>query len=165
WQPAEGAMDLLGSPETTCPRKRPAQATVHKEFGGQTTVEIDSDVGQLLLHVDGRDAPASAAHFLHKVESGFYDGITVHGMRAGFAVQWGDPDGDGYQDGASVPLPHEVSPRPFSALTFGMSAFSPGSHDSQIFVVLSDAPQLPGSRVHLGHAEGPWHRRCVGAAP
>jgi uncharacterized SAM-binding protein YcdF (DUF218 family)/cyclophilin family peptidyl-prolyl cis-trans isomerase len=162
WQPAESAMALLGTPEITCPRQRPAPPKSSKEFGGQTTIEIDSDVGQLLLHLDGRDAPVSAAHFLQKVESGFYDGIVVHGTRAGFAVQWGDPDGDGYQDGASTQLPHEVSPRPFSALSFGMSAFSPGSHDAQIFVVLSDAPQLQGSRVHLGRAEGPWHLLIVG---
>src|SRR5690606_35918459 len=34
WQPAENAMALLGTPEISCPRKRPAPSGIKKEFGG-----------------------------------------------------------------------------------------------------------------------------------
>ena len=67
-----------------------------------------------------------------------------------------------WDDEASTPLPHEFSPTPFDAGSFGMSAFSPGSQDTHIFVTVSDAPQLHGSRVRLGKAEGPWHLLTVG---
>jgi cyclophilin family peptidyl-prolyl cis-trans isomerase len=162
WDPARRALALLGTPEVTCPATPPESSKQLPEFSGQVTLVADTDVGDLVFHVDGRDAPHSAAHFLTKVDAKYYDGLKVHGARAGFAVQFGDRDGDGYQDGPSGDLPHEVSPRPFTTGSFGMSAFSPGSHDAQIFVILSDAPQLHGSRVHLGRVEGPFHLLVVG---
>lgn len=161
WEPAARALSMLGNAEASCP-KDPPKSDAHPPPPISATLIVDSDVGELGLHVDGRDAPASAAHFLKLVEDGFYSDISVHAARPGFAIQFGDKDGDGYQDQVADPLPHEVSPEPFSALTFGMSAFSPGSQDSQIFVVVSDAPQLLGSRVRLGKAEGPWHLLTVG---
>jgi cyclophilin family peptidyl-prolyl cis-trans isomerase len=151
----------LGNSEVSCPKTQP-KSDEHPPPVTSATLVVDSDVGPLTLHVDGRDAPTSAAHFLKLVASGFYANITVHAARPGFAVQFGDEDGDGYQDEATDPLPHEVSPEPFGALTFGMSAFSPGSQHSQIFVLVSDAPQLLGTRVRLGRAEGPWHLLTVG---
>lgn len=162
WDPARRALALLGSKEANCPRTPPAASAAARELPGKVTLIAETDVGQLILSVDGRDAPHSAAHFLKKVDTKYYDGLKVHGARAGFAVQFGDKDGDGYQDGPSGDLPHEVSPRPFTTGSFGMSAFSPGSQDAQIFVLLSDAPQLHGSRVHLGQVEGPFHLLAVG---
>lgn len=162
WDPAHRALALLGSPGASCPKTVPAPAEKMRGFAGKATLIADTDVGELLFHLDGRDAPVSALHFLEKVDAKYYDGLKIHGARAGFAVQFGDKDGDGYQDGPSDDLPHEVSPRPFTTGTFGMSAFSPGSQDTQIFVILSDAPQLHGSRVHLGQVEGPFHLLVVG---
>jgi cyclophilin family peptidyl-prolyl cis-trans isomerase len=126
------------------------------------TLVIDSDVGELELHLNDSSSPHSRARFLSLVDEGFYNGIAVHGESPGFAVQFGDKDGDGYDETTNSALPHEVTWTPFSALSFGMSAFSEGSQNSQIFVVLSDAPQLTGSRVRLGQAEGPWHLLTVG---
>lgn len=162
WDSARRALALLGSPKTTCPSKLPEGASAVPSFSGQVTLVAETDVGELVFHLEGRDAPHSAAHFLKKVDEKFYDGLKVHGARAGFAVQFGDLDGDGYQDGPSDPLPHEVSPRPFTTGSFGMTAFSPGSQDTQIFIIQSDAPQLHGSRVHLGRVEGPFHLLVVG---
>jgi cyclophilin family peptidyl-prolyl cis-trans isomerase len=161
WQPSTQALALLGSPKRTCPKVMPTQVTKPAR-AEKVKLLIDSDVGELVLNVDGTDSPSSAARFLQLVDNGFYNGMAIHAVRAGFAVQFGDKDGDGYQDAASAPLPHEISPEPFSALSFGMSAFSPGSQDSQIFVVVSDAPQLTGTRVRLGKADGPWHLLTVG---
>lgn len=161
WEPSAQSLALLGSPGRSCPEKPKAKVAT-KVPVKDATIVIDSDVGELKLFVAAKDAPASAARFIKLVDDGFYNGMKIHGLRAGFAVQFGDQDGDGYQDSPSAPLPHEISPEPFSALSFGMSAFSPGSHDAQIFVVVSDAPQLTGSRVRLGRAEGPWHLLTVG---
>jgi peptidyl-prolyl cis-trans isomerase B (cyclophilin B) len=162
WDPARRALALLGNPKANCPNQPPTGTSALPSFSGEVTLVAETDVGELVFHLDGRDAPHSAAHFLKKVEEKFYDGLRVHGARAGFAVQFGDKDGDGYQDGPSEALPHEVSPRPFTTGSFGMSAFSPGSQDAQIFVILSEAPQLHGSRVHLGQVEGPFHLLVVG---
>jgi cyclophilin family peptidyl-prolyl cis-trans isomerase len=171
WNPAEGALALLGAPEPHCPPKAPAQVTsidaVSKSDASpsdtsEVVLKIDSDVGPLILRVNEGAAPASRQQFLKLVDEGYYDGLSIHGARPGFALQFGDQDGDGYDAGPTPDLPSEITPTPFSALSFGMSAFSEGSQNSQIFVVLSDAPQLMGSRVRLGQAEGPWHLLMVG---
>jgi hypothetical protein len=53
-------------------------------------------------------------------------------------------------------LPFEVSPRAFDQLSFGMGSFAPGAENTQLFVTVSDAPQLFGARIRLGSAVGPW---------
>jgi peptidyl-prolyl cis-trans isomerase B (cyclophilin B) len=171
WDPAEGALALLGATEPHCPPKAPlppmpandasktkASSIDHSEV----VLNIESDVGPLILRVNENAAPASRQQFLKLVDEGYYNGLSVHGARPGFALQFGDQDGDGYDAEATPGLPNEVTPTHFSALSFGMSAFSEGSQNSQIFVVVSDAPQLVGSRVRLGQAEGPWHLLMVG---
>lgn len=170
WHPARGALQLLGVAEPRCPPKAAQPAApgdsdktgVSTDSNSEVVLQIDSDVGPLVLRLNEEAAPASREHFLKLVDEGYYNGLTVHGARPGFAVQFGDQDGDGY-DAESIPgLPNEVTPTPFSALSFGMSAFSEAAQNSQLFVVLSDAPQLTGSRVRLGQAEGPWHLLVVG---
>lgn len=121
------------------------------------TLDIDSDVGRLSLVLDTQSAPATSARFLSLVNEGYFNGTSIFGGRPGFATQFGDRDGDGYEDKRLDSLPSEVSPSPFLALSFGMSEFVPGAGSSQLFVLLADAPQLTGARVHLGKAEGPWH--------
>jgi cyclophilin family peptidyl-prolyl cis-trans isomerase len=177
WAPSASALSLLGRGETKCPSKERASkiANTSKEQDAensrpqeaipnlvQQTLIIDSDVGELKLHLNDETSPESRARFLSLVDEGFYNGIAIHGESPGFAVQFGDKDGDGYDEAFSSALPHEVTWTPFSALSVGMSAFSEGSQNSQIFVVLSDAPQLTGTRVRLGVAEGPWHLLTVG---
>jgi len=166
WGPAERTLQLLGDPKKSCrgTDANKALLSAPSPFGKSQsiTITIDSDVGPLMLHLDNHAAPGSTTRFLDLIEEKFYDGIEIHGGRPGFAVQFGDKDGDGYDDSLRPPLTHEISPDPFTSLSFGMSAFSPGSQNSQIFVTISDAPQLTGSRVRLGRAEGPWHLLTVG---
>ncbi len=166
WRPAKRALSLLGKETSNCPPDPvPSAPTQHSEpFAHETaiTLLIDSDVGPLEIELNNLGAPASTARLLHLVETHFYDGIAVHNLRPGFAVQFGDKDGDGYEDSLTESIPHEISPDPFISLSVGMSAFSPGSQNSQIFVLVSDAPQLTGSRIHLGRAKGPWHLLNIG---
>lgn len=163
-RPAAQALSLLGSPQRKCPKNPEPEslAEVAPVAPPATTLVIDSDVGELLLHLEPDDAPVAAAQFLRLVDQGFYNGLSVHGARPGYAVQFGDKDGDGYESSAHARLPHEVSPTPFGALSFGMGAFAPGAHWSQLFVLVSEAPQLLGTRIRLGRAEGPWHLLMVG---
>lgn len=183
WAPSARALSLLGGSEAHCPKETPPKDIQTTPSGNNptaaikdganrgeesenelasVTLVIDSDVGQLQLHLDDTSAPASRQRFLALVDEGFYNNISIHGESPGFAIQFGDKNGDGYDETFTSPLPHEVTWTPFSSLSFGMSAFSEGSQNSQIFVVLSDAPQLTGSRVRLGMAEGPWHLLAVG---
>lgn len=163
FEPSTHALSLLGNPKRKCPSVFPPQAKpVAPVVPEATTLIIDSDVGELLLYLEPENAPISSAQFLRLVDNGFYNGLAVQGGKLGFAVQFGDKDGDGYDDEWHEPLPHEVSPQPFVSLDFGFGTYAPGAQFSQLFVVLSDAPQLRGARVRLGRAEGPWHLLVVG---
>ena len=123
----------MGEPKRICPKKPPSEPQAPSKAEPATELVIDSDVGTLTLRLDARAAPAAAAHFLALVDKGFYDGLVIHGARAGFAVQFGHKNADGYDDSVTPGLPHEVSPQPFGKLSFGMGAFTPGAHHSQIF--------------------------------
>lgn len=163
WSPAAEALQLLGDARATCPNEaqsvsspaQPAQAALPSEHP-ITVLVVESDVGPLELHLDSSLAPNAVAHVLSQVDAGSYNHQRISFGRPGFTVQFGDEDEDGYDSAPAAGLPFEVSPRPFSAWSVGMSSFAPGAENTQLFVTLSDAPQLFGSRILLGQAKGPW---------
>ncbi len=159
------ALGLLGA-EKGCPQapasEHPSKSKADQGEPAPVIIEVDSDVGVLELHLDRAAAPKAAERFLKLMDEGYYENTTIFGGRPGFATQFGDRNGDGYEDKALASLPSELSPTPFRALSFGLSEFSPGSQSSQIFVMLTDAPQLTGARIHLGQAKGPWHLLTTG---
>jgi cyclophilin family peptidyl-prolyl cis-trans isomerase len=160
WEPATNALSLLGEQKATCPGKGDRPIAVHNppvpSDTQPTTLVIDSDLGELRLTVEPKRAPQAVAHFLMQVDSGHYDQQHIIFGRYGLTVQFGDQNDDGYDDIPAPGLPFEVSPEPFSKLSVGMGSFAPGAENTQLFVTVSDAPQLFGTRIHLGHAEGPW---------
>jgi cyclophilin family peptidyl-prolyl cis-trans isomerase len=161
WAPAQSALALLGSPQAQCKgEKKTLQKSAPK--GKEVELIAETDIGTLRLLVQPEDAPQTAAHFLQRVDAGFYDGTVIFGAREGFALQLGDKNGDGYEDELAPGLPHEVSPTAFSALSFGMASSAPGAQDTQLFVLVADAPQLTASRVRLGTVSGPWDQLVVG---
>jgi cyclophilin family peptidyl-prolyl cis-trans isomerase len=77
------------------------RATLEMQVHCSETPEGPQDV-QLVLVLDGYNAPVSAGQFMDLVNRKFYDGMEV--QRAdGFVVQTGKPDGsaDGYVDPAT----------------------------------------------------------------
>ena len=53
------------------------------------------DYGRLVILLDATTAPITVANFLGLVESGFYDGLTLHRIIENFMVQGGDPKANG----------------------------------------------------------------------
>ena len=53
------------------------------------------DYGDIILELDGEEAPITVANFVSLVNSGFYDGLTFHRVISDFMIQGGDPNGDG----------------------------------------------------------------------
>ena len=161
WEPAERALLLLGSKEAQCPATEPPQAlspssSPKNAARPPVTLVVDSEVGELRLVIESQTAPCAAAHFLKQVDAGWYNQQRIILGRYGFTVQFGDQDEDGYDNTPAPGLPFEVSPAAFVPLTLGMSSFAPGAENTQVFVTVSDAPQLFGTRIALGRAEGPW---------
>ena len=51
--------------------------------------------GDIILKLDGEEAPITVANFVKLVNEGFYDGLTFHRVIADFMIQGGDPNADG----------------------------------------------------------------------
>jgi len=60
-------------------------------------VKIETTEGDVILELDGREAPITVSHFLNLVDSGFYDGLIFHRVIPDFMVQ-----GGGYTPGIKL---------------------------------------------------------------
>lgn len=61
------------------------------------------DYGQVVIRLRPDIAPETVANFSNLVQKGFYDGLTVFRVIKGFAIQTGDPKGDG-SGGSDTPV-------------------------------------------------------------
>ncbi len=162
---AEMALGLLGQPKTECDAFEPADLGASFEklpAQAEQTIEFASDVGTLTLHLDARAAPRAVGRLVELARRGFYDGLAVHRVVAGFVVQFGDSVGDGFGDGRLPPLRSERSPTPFDTFDVGMAIAGKDTATSQFFVTLARYPHLDGSYSRVGRAEGPWDRIVAG---
>ena len=114
------------------------------------------DYGTITLELDGTAAPITVANFVKLAEEGFYDGLTLHRIMAGFMMQGGDPKGDGTggsenniygefeANGWENPISHVRG-------TISMArAQDPNSASSQFFIVHADSTFLDGNYAAFG---------------
>ena len=115
------------------------------------TTKIDADYevnmefenyGTVVLELDEDKAPETVKNFVSLVEEGFYDGLTLHRIMAGFMMQGGDPTGTGYS-GSDKEIYGEFAANGFfqNNLSHTRGAISmarsenPNSASSQFFIV------------------------------
>ena len=101
-------------------------------------------------------APNTVNNFLSLVKKGFYDGIIVHRVIAGFMIQGGDPQGIG-TGGPGYHIKGEFKSNGFeNALKHERGVLSmaraqnPNSAGSQFFVMHEDAFYLDGQYAAFG---------------
>jgi cyclophilin family peptidyl-prolyl cis-trans isomerase len=82
-----------GAPATTAPpASSDASASASSTLPATgTAVAIVTDKGSITIELDAAKAPKTVANFVKLVSMGFYDGLRVHRVEAGFVVQAGDP--------------------------------------------------------------------------
>jgi len=107
-------------------------------------VEIVTTEGNIILELDGRQAPITVGHFLKLVDSGFYDGLVFHRVIPGFMVQ-----GGGYTPGLKSKETDDAIPNESGN---GMSNIrgtiamartgDPHSANSQFFINVQDNARL-----------------------
>jgi cyclophilin family peptidyl-prolyl cis-trans isomerase len=101
------------------------------------TATVDTSCGTFEIALDPKQAPDAVASFVFLAKQGFFDGLTFHRIVKGFALQGGDPYGNG-TGGPGYQFPNEVS----KSLTFGkpgvvaMANSGPNTNGSQWFVAL-----------------------------
>lgn len=154
---AQAALALLGDRKIRCASGPPlAQAAPELLRAPAGQITLETDAGELTLHLEPGLAPAAAARLTDLVEAGFYNGMTVHRVVPGFVVQFGDRAGDGAGSAGLDPLRCETSPLPFRALSLGVAHEGRDTGSSQFFVTLAPTPHLDGSYTWLGTASGDW---------
>ena len=90
-------------------------------------------------------------------KSGFYDGMIVHRVVAGFVSQLGSPTADGYGGPADKPpLSCETSPIHYAPFTVGIALAGRDTGSSQFFVTHAAYPHLDGRYAQIGTASGSW---------
>lgn len=120
-------------------------------------VIIQTDFGQMTVHLLYDEAPQHVANFLDLAGQGFYNGTTFWRVVRGALIQGGDPKGDGTSlrpDGRT--LEPEFNDTPFEAGTIGM-ALTPNDPDSgscQFFVCLRRMTAFDGQFTAFAQVVG-----------
>ncbi len=157
---AETALrELMGKDSPTCAIGAPLP--VPFEFdrvpSAAVTIELETDVGKLSLVLDPTFAPIATTRALDLARNGFYDGMIVHRVVAGFVSQFGSPTADGYGGVRGLPsLPCETSPIPYGPLSVGVALAGRDTGSSQLFVTHASTPHLDGEYALIGTANGAW---------
>jgi cyclophilin family peptidyl-prolyl cis-trans isomerase len=107
-------------------------------------VKLETSEGNIVLELSGRQAPLTVGHFLHLVDSGFYDGLIFHRVIPGFMAQGGGftPGLKIKEDGRTIP---NESGNGLSNVrgTIAMARTGdPHSANSQFFINVADNQRL-----------------------
>ena len=129
-----------------------------------TVVVVETTKGAFAFETYPNEAPKTIAHVVKLVREGFYDGQRFHRALPGFVVQWGDPRsrdmsqdadwgrGDAASSGTPVGVPEISRKRTHIKGAVAMAHFGdPSKADSQIYVTLTDRPDLDGRYTVFGH--------------
>lgn len=130
---------------TTIPASNSAKVT-------SNTVVLTTKDGQITLNLFTDKTPNTAANFINKVNSGFYNGLIFHRVIEDFMAQGGDPTGTGSGGGKQK---SELNNIPFVRGTIGLARTAETdqiSNDSQFFICFSTqgCQHLTGQYVNFG---------------
>ena len=119
-------------------------------------VTFETTAGTMKAELYPEIAPNTVNHFIHLVQSGFFDGTIFHRVIPGFMIQGGDPNGNG-MGGPGYSIRGEFTQNGFpNALRHTRGVLSmartmmPNSAGSQFFVMVADAPHLDGQYAAFG---------------
>lgn len=79
----------------TADPKRPGLKRSGKAYETVYVKMSVKDYGDIILKLDGKEAPKTVSNFVKLVDEGFYDGLTFHRVISNFMIQGGDPAANG----------------------------------------------------------------------
>jgi cyclophilin family peptidyl-prolyl cis-trans isomerase len=118
-----------------------------------TTVTLTTNCGPIVIALDVKRAPKTAASFAYLARKGFFDSLTFHRVVPEFVIQGGDPLGNG-QGGPG----YSVVEKPPTDLQYlrGVVAMAKtnvepaGTSGSQFFIVTAEDAGLPPDYALVG---------------
>jgi peptidylprolyl isomerase len=116
------------------------------------------ETGSVVIETRPDKAPKHVARVKELADQGFYDGLNLHRVIAGFMAQMGCPKGDG-TGGSGKKLKAEFNDMSHQRGVVSMArSSSPDSADSQFFICFDDASFLDGKYTAWGEVtEGMEH--------
>ena len=103
-------------------------------------VELDTDMGAIVIELNEEKAPKTVENFLNYVKSGHYDGTIFHRIIDGFMIQGGGMDAEMNEKATNAPVENEAdNGLKNDAGTIAMARTQdPHSATSQFFVNVKD---------------------------
>ena len=74
-------------------------------------VELDTNMGAIVIELNEEKAPKTVENFLNYVKSGHYDGTIFHRVIDGFMIQGGGMDADMNEKSTNAPIENEADPK------------------------------------------------------
>jgi peptidyl-prolyl cis-trans isomerase B (cyclophilin B) len=121
----------------TCPTSQPPALPA----GQSRLATIETDLGDIVIRVDGALSPIAAGNFVALAECEYYDGVIFHrtaslGDGTPFVIQGGDPDGTGSGPGPGYTIQDEPVTATYHRGTVAMARTqAPNSQGSQFFIL------------------------------
>ena len=116
------------------------------------TIVIESESGNITITLFAADAPITISALFDLIDLRYFDRSRWHRVQPDFAVQGGDPRGDGW-GGPGFVLRDEVSRHRYERGTVGLALTGPDTGGSQFFITLSPQPQLDGIYPVVGRVD------------
>lgn len=159
--PPTAASQIPGCRPVPAPRPRTGGGVPRPQLrldpARRYTVTMHTNCGTILIGLDVRDQPRTAASFAYLVRRGFYDGLGFHRIATGFVIQGGDPEGSGTGGpGYTVVEPPPAGARyAFGTVAMAKTGVEPsGASGSQFFIVTAPDAHLPPQYAIAGHVVG-----------
>ena len=139
---------------TATPTPNLADASVAPADPTKPLATVTTSLGELQIELASDTSPNLVAAFTRMADEGFYNGLTFHRIVKDFAIQGGDPQGDG--TGGPPTKTVDAVPPGFRYVrgTVAMAKAGnepPGTAGSQFFIVPGDAAAtLPAEYAVLG---------------
>lgn len=124
--------------------------------------KISTTLGDILVQMDVKNAPMTAANFIALAEGKmpyvsekyankpYFNGIVFHRVIPDFMIQGGDPEGNG-TGGPGYQFPNEVSDSlVHNKGVISMANSGPNTNGSQFFITVKETPLLNGSYSVFG---------------
>ncbi len=112
-------------------------------------VKLKTDVGTVVLKLNGMEAPESVANLLKLCNEHYYDSIAFHRVVPNFVVQAGCTRGDG-MSGMPYVISSEFTGHNFAPLHIGMASAGKHTESAQWFITLAYTPNLNGRYTEFG---------------
>lgn len=85
-----------------------AASAIAAQSADNPLVKLETNMGDIVVQLDGRKAPRTTANFIQYVKSGHYDGLIFHRVIKNFMIQGGGMTPDMREKKTSAPIRNEA---------------------------------------------------------